>query len=441
MEEMRTYPHDLDAEKSVLGAILLHESALLDVDGLEPRHFYRQAHAVIFKAIRALSMRGIVPDGLTVKDALARSGTLESTGGFAYLASLVDGVPRSSNVTHYAEIVREKADRRSLIIAGQLLADEAFSGDEDVKTLINRASQSLFAVERQGSGSDPVSMASLMPKVMDQIERWQANKGGVTGLATGYRDLDDMLCGLQPQELVVLAARPSMGKSALAMNIAEHVAVHLDKSVLVFSLEMSALSLGVRELSGEAEVDSYRIKRGRLGGGDYARISHAYGVLGNERMWVDESPYKTVQDIRSTSRRMKLERGLDLVVIDYLQLIASEGKRHENRVLEIATMTRALKGLAKELGIPVILLSQLNRQSENRPDNKPRLSDLRDSGAVEQDADVVLLLYREAQYPDRRTEANAFDAEIGVAKQRNGPTGTVYLRFDPRITKFYNKTS
>lgn len=433
--DARSMPVDLDAEKAVLGTLLAWPERLDDVQDLRPGHFYRGAHRAIFAALLGLHEARVTPDALTVRDALSRAGKLEDVGGLAYLASLTDGIPRSTNLLGYVGIVRDKALRRDLVYLAQRMGAGALGDAEDVADLIQGCARDLFALEQGDRDGGWQPMRDLVVRVMEHVERWHASKQAVTGLATGFVDIDDMLGGLQAGHLVVLAARPSMGKSALMMAIAEHVATS-GGSVGVFSLEMSADELATRELSGASGVDGYRLRRGYLGERDWGRLASAIGTLSASRLWIDETPNLTIFDMRARARRLKSEHGLSLLVIDYLQLIDStEDRRNENRVQAISQMTRGLKQLAKELWVPIVLLSQLSRAVESRSDKRPMLSDLRESGAIEQDSDEVLFIYRAAWY-DRGADPN--EAEIIVAKQRNGPTGTVKLHFVPELTRFFN---
>jgi replicative DNA helicase len=432
-------PCDLDAERSVLGTILAWPDRLDTVDGLLASHFYRGAHRHIWSAILALSEKGTSVDRLTVKDALARGNRLEEVGGYAYLASLMDGIPRSTNVEHYAQIVKDKAKRREMVALAQRISQGALGDAEDVDALIQSAARDLFSLEQDGRIGGFVSMAELAPAVMARIEDWCARQQHVTGLATGYDQIDDITSGLQPGELVVIAARPSMGKSALMMGMAKRVAM-AGQTVGVCSLEMSAESLAMRELVAESGIDGYRMRRGYLQQRHWQSLSDALCRLANAKLWVDETPNLSAMDIRARARRLRAEHGLALLVIDYLQLMdASDDRpRDENRALAIGKMTRALKQLAKELKIPVVLLSQLSRAVESRGDKRPMLSDLRESGSIEQDADVVMFIYRDHWY---NKLADQTKAEIIIAKQRNGPLGTVELQFVPELAAFTNAPS
>lgn len=435
----RTLPHNLEAERSVLGAVLLHGDVLADIAGtLDERHFYRDAHRRLFRHMVALNDRGAPIELVTLRDALTRTGELEKVGGPAYIAALVDGVPRASNVDHYASIVREKAAYRDVIhTANQLLA-QAYMASEPAHLMLDRAEQALFELAHAPTAGGFRSLGDIIADTIPLIEEWCRTQTGVTGVPTGFVAIDEMTCGLQPSELILLAARPSMGKTSLVLNIAESVALS-GRTVGVFSLEMSESDLAVRELTGHAHVNSHELRRGTVGDWQLRRLGEAAAALSNARMHIDQSPYISAFDMRARARRLKAQHGLDLIVIDYLQLMAGHEK-HDNRTLEIGSITRALKWLAKDLRIPVVALSQLSRAPDMREkDHRPRLSDLRESGSLEQDADVVMFLYREAQYDE--TPQNRNVAELIIGKQRNGPLGTVRLGWIPEETRFVDYSS
>lgn len=430
----RTLPQHDEAERSVLGAILLHADRLHDAtEHLEPAHFYRVSHQRIFAAMRTLAEQRVEIDGVTVKHALAKAGQLEEVGGPAYLAALVDGMPRGTNVGAYARIVREKADLRAVIFAAQQMIADAYAAEDETRELLDRAEQQLFTIAQGQTASGFRKLSAIIPGVMESIETWCRTKQGVSGVASGFDDLDAMTRGFQPGNLIILAARPAMGKSALAMNIAQHVA--REQTVAIFSLEMSESELAVRTLTAAAGIDGHRLQRGFVRESEWARLADAIGELSALRLFIDESPFLTTFDMRSRARRLKTEHGLALLIVDYTQLLIGH-ERRENRTLELGAISRALKGLAKDLKIPVLALSQLSRKVEERTDKRPMLSDLRESGALEQDADVVLFIYRESVY--RETEENRHRAEVIIGKQRNGPIGTVPLAWLPEQTRFAN---
>lgn len=429
----RVSPYSLDAERSILGAVLLYPEYLTDVAGLKPSDFFREAHRRIFAQMLELEHDGRGVDFLLVTEELRNHGDLERVGGMAYIAGLVDGIPKSTNVEHYAEIVREKARLRATIEAAETMLREAYEND-DAKEVIDHAEQALFALGQGRSQTVFVSMRDIMPGVLDQIEAWHAHRGQVSGVPSGLSDLDDMTGGFQPGNLVIVAARPSMGKSAFVLDVACHAA-RKGKTVLFFSLEMSRIELAVRGISGSARLDGHKLQRGFVTSSEYGRISTAACELAELPLYVDDSPFLTVQDIRHGCRRLKAQSGLDLVIVDYTQLMISEGKT-ESRALEVAAITRSFKALAKELGVPVLALSQLNRDLERRDNKRPKLSDLRDSGAIEQDADVVLMIYRDEVYHDQTLDRGI--AELIIGKQRNGPVGTVRAAWIAEETRFAN---
>jgi replicative DNA helicase len=434
----RTLPHNLEAERSVLGAILVHNDAFnTAAQVIDGRDFYRDAHRRIFERMIALSERGEAIDFITLKEELSRGGELEEVGGPAYVASLVDGVPRATNVEYYARIVKEKATLRNLIYAANKILTNAYEADQESDLILDEAESSIFAVADDRLKAGFVPMRELVNESFPKIEQLFEHKRLVTGVPTGFVDLDEMTRGLQPGDLVIIAARPSMGKTSLVLNIAQHVAVQDGHNVGFFSLEMSKESLFIRLLTAEAQIDSHRLMSGHIAERDYSRISHALEKLSGMRMFIDDTANVGVLEMRAKSRRLQAEHGLTLIVIDYIQLMSARG-RYENRTLELASISRSLKGLAKELSVPIVVLSQLSRAPESRSDHRPQLSDLRESGALEQDADVVILIYRDDAYNREPDNPNAGTAELIVAKQRNGPTGVVRLAFMHSQTRFAN---
>ena len=434
----RTLPHNLEAERSVLGAILVHNDAFnTAAQVIDGRDFYRDAHRRIFDRMVALSERGEAIDFITLKEELSRGGHLEEVGGPAYVASLVDGVPRATNVEYYARIVKEKATLRNLIYAANKILTNAYEADQESDLILDEAESSIFAVADDRLKAGFVPMRELVNDSFPKIEQLFEHKRLVTGVPTGFVDLDEMTRGLQPGDLVIIAARPSMGKTSLVLNIAQHVAVQTDYTVGFFSLEMSKESLFIRLLTSEAQIDSHRLMSGHIADRDYSRISHALERLSSMRLFIDDTANIGVLEMRAKSRRLQAEHGLSLIVVDYIQLMSARG-RYENRTLELASISRSLKGLAKELNVPIVVLSQLSRAPESRSDHRPQLSDLRESGALEQDADVVVLIYRDDAYNRDPNNPDAGTAELIVAKQRNGPTGIVRLAFLREQTRFAN---
>ncbi len=436
----RALPHNLEAEKSVLGAILIHNEAFNHAAELiDSRDFFRDAHRRIFDKMVALSERNDAIDFVTLKEELARSGELEEVGGPAYIASLADGVPRSANVEHYARIVKEKATLRNLIHSANRILSEAYRAEEDADVILDGAEKAIFEIAEDRIREGFVPLRDLVQSSFATIEKLQQHKGLVTGVPTGFIDLDEMTSGLQPSDLVLVAARPSMGKTSFVLNIAQYVGTQTDKTVGFFSLEMSKEQLFMRMLTAEARIDAHRFRSGYLNEKDYGRLSHALGTLAEARVFIDDSASLGVLEMRAKARRLQAEHGLHLLIVDYIQLMQGRG-RFENRTLELASISRSLKGLAKELNVPIVVLSQLSRAPESRSDHRPQLSDLRESGALEQDADVVVFIYREDLYADRSqppTDAQGV-AELIIGKQRNGPTGIVKLAFIREFTRFEN---
>jgi replicative DNA helicase len=437
----RTLPHNLEAEKSVLGAILIHNEAFNHAAELiDSKDFFRDAHRRIFDKMVALSERNDAIDLVTLKDELARSNELDEVGGPAYIASLADGVPRSANVEHYARIVKEKATLRSLIHSANRILSDAYRAEEDADLILDGAEKAIFEIAEDRIREGFVPLRDLVQSSFATIEKLQQHKGLVTGVPTGFVDLDEMTSGLQPSDLVLVAARPSMGKTSFVLNIAQHVGTQTDMTVGFFSLEMSKEQLFMRMLTAEARIDAHRFRSGFLNEKDYGRLSHALGTLAEARVFIDDTASLGVLEMRAKARRLQAEHGLHLLIIDYIQLMQGRG-RFESRQTELASISRSLKGLAKELKIPIIALSQLSRAPETRSDHRPQLSDLRESGALEQDADVVMFIFREEQYRDADGQPNQEAegvAEIIIGKQRNGPVGTAKLAFIKEHTRFEN---
>jgi len=433
----RTLPHNLEAEKSVLGAILVNNEAFNHAAELiDARDFFRDAHRRIFDKMIILSERGDAIDLVTLKEELARVGELESVGGPAYVASLADGVPRSANVEHYARIVKEKATLRNLIFSANRILANAYQAEDDPDTILDGAEKAIFEIAQDRARSGFTPLKDLVHTSFATIEKLQQHKG----MVTGFVDLDEMTSGLQPSDLVLIAARPSMGKTSFVLNIAQHVGINTGLTVGFFSLEMSKEQLFMRMLTGEARIDAHRFRSGYLNEKDYGRLSHALGTLAEARVYIDDTASIGVLEMRAKARRLQSEHGLDLLIIDYIQLMQGRG-RFESRQAELASISRSLKGLAKELHVPVVALSQLSRAPETRSDHRPQLSDLRESGALEQDADVVMFIYRDEQYRDADGQTNQESegvAEIIIGKQRNGPVGTVKLAFIKEHTRFEN---
>ncbi len=429
-------PQNLEAEQSVLGAILLEKEALNKaVELLIDEDFYRTAHRKIFAAMLDLSEANEEIDTITLAEKLRAKGDLEAVGGVAYLAELVQVIPSAANVRYYCKIVRDKALLRGLIEASTDIITRGYEGETPVDDLLDSAERAVFRLAEGKLGRTFVPLKEVIKESLDLVDRLSKRKEQVTGVPTGYIELDRLLAGLQPSDLVVVAGRPSMGKTSLALGMAQHAAIHNNAVVGVFSLEMSKPQLVLRMLSSEARVDSHGLRIGRLGKEDWWRLAEAAGRLEQAPIFIDDSGSMTVQQMRAKARRLKAERGLDMIVVDYLQLVQGRSDA-ESRQQEISDISRSLKGLAKELNVPVIALSQLSRAVEARKPPIPILADLRESGAIEQDADVVMFIYREEMY-EPETEKKGI-AEILVRKHRNGPVGEVQMFFHDKYAKFEN---
>jgi len=431
MDALRMPPQSIEAEQAVLGGLLLDNSTWDAIaDRLRAEDFYRRDHQQIFSAIAELSARSEPSDAVTLAEHLAAKGEAEETGGLAYLASLARDTPTAANIRAYADIVRERSLLRQLIrVSGEIAASAYGSEGRPATELVDEA-------ERRRSGSGFVPLRDILGATIDRLDMLHANQGQLTGVSTGYDDLDRMTAGLQPGDLIIIAGRPSMGKTTLALNIAENAAIAANTPVAVFSMEMSREQLSMRMVSSLGRVDQSHLRTGNFGDEDWARINGAIAQMKTAPLYIDDSGALTPTEVRARARRLKRERGgLGLIVVDYLQLMQVAGTK-ENRTNEISEISRSLKALAKELHVPVIALSQLNRGVEQRTDKKPVMSDLRESGAIEQDADIIVLIYREEVYePDTPRKGIA---DIIIAKQRNGPTGEVHLTFLGKYTRFEN---
>ena len=434
----RTLPHNLEAERSVLGAILVHNDAFnLAAQVIDSGDFYRDAHRRIFDRMVTLNERNQAIDFVTLKEELSRGGDLDAVGGPAYVAALADGVPRATNVEYYARIVKEKSTLRNLIYAANKILTDAYEADQESDLILDEAESAIFSVADDRLKSGFIPMKDLVKDSFPKIEQLFEQKRLITGVPTGFADLDEMTRGLQPGDLIIIAARPSMGKTSLVLNISQYVANQPDLTVGFFSLEMSKESLFIRLLTSEAQIDSHRLMSGAIGQKDYGRISHALETLSAMKLYIDDTANIGVMEMRAKARRLQSEHGLNLIVVDYIQLMTGRG-RFENRTLELASISRSLKGLAKELSVPIVVLSQLSRAPEARADHRPQLSDLRESGALEQDADLVGLIYRDDVYNKDPNNPDAGTAELIIAKQRNGPTGVIRLAFLREQTRFAN---
>jgi len=433
----RPLPHNLEAERSILGAVLLDNHSLnAAVEKLRSEDFFLPQHRQIFQRMIQLAEHQQAIDVVTLMDDLARRDELDSAGGVAYLSQLADGLPRATNVEHYARIVKEKSVLRNLAFSAAAIQEQALAAGDDADVILDRAESTIFQIAEDRVRAGLIGVKELVRDNFERLERIFSEGRRITGLATGYPGLDNETAGLQPSELVILAARPSMGKTALALNIAENVAVRNREPVAVFSLEMSKESLLLRMLASEARVDAHKFRTGHMGRDDWNRITRALTSLGDAPLWIDDSASSTVLEMGAKARRLKRDRGLSLMIVDYLQLVVPTNTgRGTNRQEEVSSISRALKGLAKELKVPVIVLSQLTRAPE-REERRPQLSDLRESGAIEQDADVVLFINRPNFYKTDLPEEDRAKAELIIAKQRNGPTGNLNFVFLARHTRF-----
>lgn len=432
----RIPPQNLDAEKSLLGAILIDEETLADVsEVVKPADFYEKSHEVIFDAIIRLYERHKPVDMLTLTDELKRKDQLELMGGAAYLSELTNYVPTAAHAEAYAELVAQKAVRRRLIHASSEITELGYDENFDTQELLSKAESELFSVSDQSLKQDLISMESILTESFDRLEELHRNKGALRGIKTGYRDLDNMTAGLQRSDLIILAARPAMGKTTLVTNLAYNVATIEQKAVLYFNLEMSKEQLVDRMLADASGVDSWNIRTGNLSDEDFAKLSDAMGEMAEAPIYIDDTPGLSVLEMRTKARRVAHEQELGLIIVDYLQLMQGSGKHDGNRVQEVSEISRGLKLVARELNVPLIALSQLSRSVETRTPPIPQLSDLRESGSIEQDADIVSFIYRPGYYePDNPEVANITD--LIIAKHRNGPVGKVQLYFHPERLRF-----
>lgn len=433
----RPLPHNLEAERSILGAILLDNHALnTAVERLRSEDFFLPQHRHIFERMIDLGEHQQGIDLVTVCEDLTRTGNLDAAGGVAYVSQLADGMPRVANVEHYARIVKEKAVLRNLAYQASAIQEQALAAGDDADIILDRAESAIFQLAEDRVRAGLIGVKELVRDGFERLEKIFSEGRRITGLATGYGALDNETAGLQPSELVILAARPSMGKTALALNIAENVAVRNREPVAIFSLEMSKESLLLRLLASQSRVDAHKFRTGHMNRDDWSKITTSLAELGEAPIWIDDSASSTVLEMGAKARRLKRDRGLSLMIVDYLQLVTpTSTKRATNRQEEVSGMSRALKGLAKELKIPIVVLSQLTRAPE-REERKPQLADLRESGAIEQDADVVLFINRPNFYKTDLPDEERAKSELIIAKQRNGPTGMLPFVFLSRHTRF-----
>jgi len=431
-------PQNLEAERAVLGAILMdNETVYTVMEILEPPAFYQPSHRLIFSTMLDLSERGEPIDIVTLVDRLRSAGSLDKAGGPDYIPTLADEVPTSAGVANYAKIVREKAVLRNLIETSTEIVQDCFDAPGDVDQLLDEAERRIFAISEERIRSGFLSMKEIVKSSFKTIEMLYEKKEHVTGVPTGFADIDELTSGFQPSDLVIIAGRPSMGKTAFCLNIAQYASMNKKLTVAVFSLEMAKEQLVMRMLCSEARIDAHRLRSGFLGQTDWPKLSTAAGRLADASIYIDDTPALSSMEMRAKTRRLKADKGLDLVIVDYLQLMSGRS-RSDNREQEISEISRSLKALAKELGVPVVALSQLNRGVESRMDKRPILADLRESGAIEQDADVIIFIYRDEIYNKESMEKGT--AEIIIGKQRNGPVGTRKLTWLDKYTRFEDLT-
>ncbi|WLV24672.1 replicative DNA helicase [Aciduricibacillus chroicocephali] len=438
MSEMwndRTPPHNIEAEQAVLGAVFLAPEAFSTASEiLMSDDFYRAGHQRIFQAMVTLSDKGEPIDLVTVTTLLANQNTLEEVGGVSYLTELAESVPTAANIGYYSKIVEEKALLRRLIRTATDIVTISYEKEDEVEDALNEAEKNILEVSNRRNSGAFKAVKDVLIDVYDNIEQLHNRKGDTTGVPTGFRDLDRITSGFQPNDLIIIAARPSVGKTAFALNVAQNVAVNTDENVAIFSLEMGADQLVSRMLCAEGNIDAQRLRTGNLEAEDWSKLAMAMGSLSNAGIFIDDSAGIRVGEIRSKCRRLKQEHGLGMIMIDYLQLIQGSSRNQENRQQEVSEISRSLKALARELQVPVIALSQLSRGVESRQDKRPMMSDLRESGSIEQDADIVGFLYRDDYYDTESEKQNII--EIIISKQRNGPVGTVELAFVKEYNKF-----
>ena len=433
----RVLPHSIEAEQSVIGAMIMDKDAIVAASEiLTEEDFYSKQYGALFEAMVELNDEGKPVDTVTLQDRLREKDVPPEVSSLEFIRELLNTLPTSAHIKNYANIVAEKAMLRRLIKLNEEIANTCYVGKDSLENILEDTEKRVFNLVQRRNTDSFVPIRQVVMNAMDQIEKASKNKGSVTGIATGFIDLDYRTAGMQPSDLVLIAARPSMGKTAFVLNIAQHVAFKLEQTVAIFSLEMSKEQLVNRLFSLESKVDAQKLRTGNLSDNDWEKLIETAGVIGKSNLIIDDTPGITIGEMRSKCRKYKLEYDLKMIIIDYLQLMSGSGGRNDSRQQEISDISRSLKALARELGVPVLALSQLSRAVEQRPDHRPMLSDLRESGAIEQDADVVMFIYRDDYY-NKDTEKKGI-AEIIVAKQRNGPIGTIELVWLPEYTKFAN---
>jgi len=433
----RVMPNSKEAEQSVIGSMIMDRDAIVTAsEMLHKDDFYYQQYGIIFDAMVELFTAGQPVDLVTLQNKLKEKDVPEEIASLGFVRELLESVPTSANIKYYATIVSENAVKRRLIRVTEGIENECYAGKESLESVLNKTEKDIFALLNSRSGGDFVPIRQVVLNALEKIENASKQSGAVTGIPTGFTDLDYRTAGLQPSDLILVAARPSMGKTAFVLNIAQHVAFREAKSVAIFSLEMSKEQLVNRLFSLEARVDAQALRTGNLSDADWEQLIEGAGIIGDSKLIIDDTPGISISEMRSKCRKYKLEQGLDIIIIDYLQLMSGSGRGNESRQQEISDISRSLKGLARELNVPVVALSQLSRAVEQRPDKRPMMSDLRESGAIEQDADVIMFIYRDDYY-NKDSELKGI-SEIIIAKQRNGPIGTVNLAWLPQYTKFGN---
>ena len=433
----RVMPHSLEAERSVLGSMLIDPDAVeIASEIVREEDFYARQNGILYRTMLEMSRKGVAIDPVTLQAKLREKNLPPELYSDELIRELIAMVPSSANIKSYANIVAEKSLLRSMIRANEEIAGSCYAEQEEMETLLDKAERRIFEISQRRTASNFVPIRQIVLNAMDRIDQASRIKGNVTGLSTGFTDLDSRTAGLQPADFILIAARPSMGKTALVLNIAEYLTLREDRCVAVFSLEMSREQLVNRMFAMQSHVEAQKIRTGDLTESEWAEVIESAQKIGESRLIIDDTPAITVAEMRSKCRKYKIEFGLDIVIIDYLQLMSGSGGRNDSRQQEISDISRSLKALARELNVPVVALSQLSRAVESRPNHRPMLSDLRESGAIEQDADLVMFIYRDDYYNEDSEKKGI--AEIIIAKQRNGPIGTVELSWQPQLTKFAN---
>jgi replicative DNA helicase len=433
-------PQSIEAEQSVLGAILLENEALIKaIELLQVDDFYRESHRQIYSAMIGLYEKNTPVDQITLTEHLKQKNKLAEVGGLSYVAELADRIPTAANIEYYAKIVRQKAILRNLIASATGIVAKATSGEENIEDILDFSEKTIFQISEQQIKPSYYPLKSILQSTFKSIERLYEKKQLITGVPTGFADLDEKTSGFQPSDLIIIAGRPSMGKTAFCLNIAQHAATVEKVPTVVFSLEMSKEQLALRMLCSEARIDNHKLRSGHIAENEWGKLTMAAGRLSEASLFIDDTPGMSVFEMRAKARRLKAEHGLGMIIIDYMQLMSGSKTRSDSREQEISEISRSLKALAKELNVPVLALSQLNRRLEDRTDKKPQMSDLRESGAIEQDADVILFIYREEVYHRDSEEAKG-KAEVIIGKQRNGPIGDIPLTFINEYTRFETRS-